>query len=74
MNFLLYDRGLVQRLQKAAKERVRADGRKSTSAKWWRRPSRSGGAAGTFWMFLVFINLIRSRAETPGWRLLVLGG
>jgi hypothetical protein len=74
MNFLLYERGVVQRLKKAVKERVRADGRKSTSAKWWRRSSRSGGVAGTFWMFLVFINLMRSRAETPVWRLLVLGG
>jgi hypothetical protein len=74
MNFLLYDRGIVKRLRKAVKERVRADGRKSTSAKWWRRPSRSGGVAGTFWMFLVFINLLRSSAETPRWRFLVLGG
>lgn len=57
MKVRLYDRKLVGKLKRAAKERVRREGRKSAKGKWWKR---QGGSASKWWWVLILLNAARA--------------
>jgi hypothetical protein len=63
MMIRLFDAGLVRRLKRATRERIRQSGRKGLRGKWWK--GASGSRAGWWWLWLL-VNASRLIADQSG--------